>query len=129
MARLGLKARYPKRFKVTADSNHNAAISPNSQNLQFEAKAPDQAWTTDIAYIWTLEGWLPLKGLPLAVFGGCHRFVSPAVGLLQATWGLRCVPLPYKWPLGAAYRSLACPIIRIGAAKLPAMATDNSWLS
>ena len=30
MARLGLKARYPKRFKVTTDSNHNGAISPNS---------------------------------------------------------------------------------------------------
>jgi putative transposase len=30
MARLGLKARYPKRFKVTTDSNPNEAISPNS---------------------------------------------------------------------------------------------------
>ena len=30
MARLGLKARYPKRFKVTTGSNHNAAISSNS---------------------------------------------------------------------------------------------------
>jgi putative transposase len=39
MARLGL-ARYPKRFKVTADSNHNEAISPNSLDRQFEAKSP-----------------------------------------------------------------------------------------
>ncbi len=30
MARLGLKARYPKRFKVTTDSNHNELISPSS---------------------------------------------------------------------------------------------------
>jgi transposase InsO family protein len=60
MARLGLKARYPKRFKVTTDSNHNEAISPNSLNRQFEAKAPNQVWTTDITYIWTLEGWLYL---------------------------------------------------------------------
>ncbi|MBK8814030.1 MAG: hypothetical protein IPN42_00210 [Methylococcaceae bacterium] len=31
MVRLGLKARYPKRFKVTTDSNHNEAISPAQQ--------------------------------------------------------------------------------------------------
>jgi transposase InsO family protein len=60
MLKLGLKARYPKRFKVTTVSNHNAAISANSLNRQFEAKAPNQVWTTDITYIWTLEGWLYL---------------------------------------------------------------------
>ncbi|NOS73951.1 MAG: IS3 family transposase [Methyloglobulus sp.] len=60
MARLGLKARYPKRFKVTTDSNHNAAISPNSLGRQFEVEAPNQVWTTDITYVWTLEGWLYL---------------------------------------------------------------------
>ena len=27
--KLGLKPRYPKRFKVTTDSDHNEAISPN----------------------------------------------------------------------------------------------------
>jgi len=60
MARLGLKARYPKRFKVTTDSTHNEAISPNSLDRQFGAKAPNQVWTTDITYLWTLEGWLYL---------------------------------------------------------------------
>jgi putative transposase len=60
MARLGLKARYPKRFKVTTDSNHNEAISPNSLGRQFDVVAPNQVWTTDITYIWTLEGWLYL---------------------------------------------------------------------
>jgi transposase InsO family protein len=60
MARLGLKARYPKRFKITTDSNHNEAISPNSLDRQFDAKAPNQVWATDITYIWTLEGWLYL---------------------------------------------------------------------
>jgi putative transposase len=30
MARPGLKARYPKRFKVATNSNHNEAISANS---------------------------------------------------------------------------------------------------
>ena len=28
MRKLGLKPRYPKRFKLTTDSNHNEAISP-----------------------------------------------------------------------------------------------------
>jgi putative transposase len=60
MVRLGLKARYPKRFKVTTGSNHNGAISPNSLDRQFDAVAPNQVWATDITYIWTLEGWLYL---------------------------------------------------------------------
>lgn len=60
MARLGLKARYPKRFKVTTDSNHNGAISPNSLDRQFDVVAPNQVWATDITYLWTLEGWLYL---------------------------------------------------------------------
>ena len=58
MARLGLKARYPKRFKVTTNSNHNEAISVNSLDRQFDVVAPNQVWTTDITYVWTLEGWL-----------------------------------------------------------------------
>jgi putative transposase len=60
MVRLGLKVRYPKRFKVTTDSNHSEAISPNSLDRQFDVVAPNQVWTTDITYIWTLEGWLYL---------------------------------------------------------------------
>jgi transposase InsO family protein len=58
MARLGLKARYPKRFRVTTDSNHNQAISSNSLARQFDVVVPNQVWTTDITYVWTLEGWL-----------------------------------------------------------------------
>jgi transposase InsO family protein len=58
MARLGLQARYPKRFKVTTDSNHSEAISPNLLDRQFDVAAPNQVWTTDITYVWTLEGWL-----------------------------------------------------------------------
>jgi putative transposase len=58
MKKLGLKARYPKRFKVTTDSDHNEAISPNLLNRQFDVAAPNKVWTTDITYVWTLEGWL-----------------------------------------------------------------------
>ena len=58
MARLGLEVRYPKKFKVTTDSDHNHSISPNTLNREFEATEPNKVWTTDITYVWTLEGWL-----------------------------------------------------------------------
>ncbi len=58
MADLGLEVRYPKRFKVTTDSHHNEAISPNKLDRQFEVIEPNTVWTTDITYVWTLEGWL-----------------------------------------------------------------------
>jgi len=43
---------------VTTDSRHREAISPNLLDRQFDVAAPDQVWTTDITYVWTLEGWL-----------------------------------------------------------------------
>jgi putative transposase len=58
MARLGLEVRYPKRYRVTTDSDHNEAISPNTLDRQFAVVAPNKVWTTDITYVWTLEGWL-----------------------------------------------------------------------
>jgi putative transposase len=58
MQELKLVARYPKRFKVTTDSNHNEAISPNKLDRQFTVTQPDKVWTTDITYVWTLQGWL-----------------------------------------------------------------------
>jgi putative transposase len=48
MRDLKLKVRYPKRFKVTTDSNHNEAISPNRLDRQFQVAKPNQVWTTDI---------------------------------------------------------------------------------
>jgi putative transposase len=58
MKKLELKPRYPKRFKVTTDSAHTDAISPNHLNRQFDVTAPNKVWATDITYVWTLEGWL-----------------------------------------------------------------------
>ncbi len=57
MKKLGLKLQYPKRFKVTTDSNHNERISPNILDRNFDVIAPNKVWTTDITYIWALEGW------------------------------------------------------------------------
>lgn len=58
MAKLNLQPRYPKRFKVTTDSSHGEPVSPNVLDRQFDVAAPNQVWTTDITYVWTLEGWL-----------------------------------------------------------------------
>jgi transposase InsO family protein len=54
----GIRAKGKKRFKVTTDSNHKLAISPNLLNREFAVKVPDRAWVGDITYIWTDEGWL-----------------------------------------------------------------------
>ena len=128
MARLGLKARYPKRFKVTTDSNHNEAISPNSLDRQFEAKAPKQVWTTDITYVWTLEGWLYLAVVidlfSRQVVGWAvadHMRTSLCVSALQMAF----LPIGHK---GAESRSLACSIIRTVAANTPVMNTENIWV-
>lgn len=58
MDRLGLEVRYPKRFKVTTDSDHTETISANKLDRQFAVTEPNKVWTTDITYVWTLEGWL-----------------------------------------------------------------------
>jgi len=60
MRELDLKARAPKRYKITTDSRHSFPIAPNLLNREFEVDEPNKCWTTDITYIWTLEGWLYL---------------------------------------------------------------------
>ena len=60
MRDLGLKAKAPRRFKVTTDSRHSFHIAPNVLNRQFDVQTPNTVWTADISYVWTLEGWLYL---------------------------------------------------------------------
>jgi putative transposase len=129
MARPGLKARYPKRFKVTAGSNHGGAVSPNSLGRQFGAKAPNQAWATGTTCLRTLEGWLCLA-VVIDLFS--RRVVGWAVAdHMKATLCASALPMAFlpTGHKGAENRNLACPIILVGAAKLPAMTTVNIWLS
>lgn len=63
MKEMGLKATLPEKFVVTTDSNHDLNIYPNILNRQFSVEEPNQAWVTDITYIWTLEGWLYLASV------------------------------------------------------------------
>lgn len=56
----GLRCVQTKRsFRVaTTDSNHSMPVAPNLLEQRFAVKGPDEAWTADITYVRTEEGWL-----------------------------------------------------------------------
>ena len=59
MQQHGIRARGKRRFRVvTTDSRHDLPIAPNLLNRNFTPAAPNQAWSGDITYIATEEGWL-----------------------------------------------------------------------
>jgi len=60
MRDLGLKAKSPRRFKVTTDSRHKYPVASNTLDRRFDVAEPNTVWTADITYIWTLKGWLYL---------------------------------------------------------------------
>jgi len=61
--KLGLRCKQPKRFKITTNSDHDKAIAPNLLQQEFSVERPNQAWSSDITYIWTAEGWQYLAGI------------------------------------------------------------------
>ena len=60
MRERNLTARKRRRFRATTDSRHSFPIAPNVLQRDFTAGAPNQAWATDITFLWTAEGWLYL---------------------------------------------------------------------
>ena len=60
MRREGMQAVVRRRFRRTTNSNHDQPIAPNLLAREFKTERPNQAWVTDITYVWTLEGWLYL---------------------------------------------------------------------
>jgi putative transposase len=56
----GIRARHKRRYKATTDSKHSLPVAPNRLDRNFAPSAPNQAWTADLTYIWTTEGWLYL---------------------------------------------------------------------
>jgi transposase InsO family protein len=60
MRQLGLQAKLRRRFKVTTESRHSFPVASNILDRRFDATRPNAAWTADISYVWTLEGWLYL---------------------------------------------------------------------
>ena len=60
MRQQGLKAKTPRRFKLTTDSKHSFPVAANVLDRRFDVEAPNKVWTSDISYVWTYEGWLYL---------------------------------------------------------------------
>ena len=56
----GIHARHKRRYRVTTDSRHGLPVAENLLDRNFTPSAPNQAWTSDITYLWTDEGWLYL---------------------------------------------------------------------
>jgi len=93
----GIKARAPRRFVRTTDSNHHLPVAANLLDRDFDPERPNQAWGADTAYIPTQEGWLYLavvedlfsrvavgwamadRGAPEAVGGGADVRLAVAV--------------------------------------------------
>jgi transposase InsO family protein len=63
MHKCGLAARRKKKYCVTTDSKHDFAVAPNLLDREFFSSGPNQAWVSDITYIWTQEGWLYLAAV------------------------------------------------------------------
>ena len=56
----GIRAKHKRRYKATTDSKHAMPVAPNLLDRNFTPSAPNKAWTSDITYLWTTEGWLYL---------------------------------------------------------------------
>ena len=60
MQDLGLKAKCPKPYKRTTNSEHKQPVSANLVKQEFRIEKKQQIWLSDITYLKTLEGWLYL---------------------------------------------------------------------
>ena len=59
----GIAAKTARKFRCTTDSNHDLPTAENLLDRQFEPESPNEAWTADITYIPTREGWLYLAAV------------------------------------------------------------------
>lgn len=60
MKKLGFEVKRKKRFVLTTDSKHTLPVAKNLLNREFMPAEQNRVWTTDITYIWTLQGWVYL---------------------------------------------------------------------
>jgi transposase InsO family protein len=60
MRECGIRAKAPRRFVRTTDSNHRLPVAENVLDREFDPGGPNRAWCADITYIPTGEGWLYL---------------------------------------------------------------------
>jgi transposase InsO family protein len=76
LLRQNLRSVYRKKYRVTTDSNHGKPVAQNLLDRRFDGWAPNRAWTTDITYLLTDEGWLYLAAI---VDLGTRRIVGWAM--------------------------------------------------
>jgi transposase InsO family protein len=60
MSAHGIRARMPRRFVRTTDSNHRLPVAPNVLDRDFGPAGPNESWCTGITNLPTREGWLYL---------------------------------------------------------------------
>jgi putative transposase len=63
MRQHGIAAKARRKFRATTDSNHDRPVATNVLGRRFEPEAANQAWTADITYVATAEGWLYLAAV------------------------------------------------------------------
>jgi putative transposase len=63
MRREGIAAKTRRKFRCTTDSNHSRPVAENVLDRRFKPEAPNRAWTADITYVATGEGWLYLAAV------------------------------------------------------------------
>jgi putative transposase len=56
----GIRAKSAKRFVRTTDSRHGLPVAENLLDRRFSPSGPNEAWSADITYIPTADGWLYL---------------------------------------------------------------------
>ena len=57
----GIQAKSRKKYRVTTNSSHRHRTAENLLQRQFHQSSPNMAWSGDITYIRTKEGWLYLS--------------------------------------------------------------------
>lgn len=60
MREAGVQVIYRKRYRATTNSRHRHPVYGNVLARNFAAERPNQAWVSDITYLWTHQGWLYL---------------------------------------------------------------------
>ncbi len=60
MKEVGVSVKRRKKYKVTTNSNHKQPVFDNVLTREFDVQQPNQAYASDITYVWTREGWLYL---------------------------------------------------------------------
>ena len=60
MKRLGLTVKIKRKYRITTQSQHGLPVAGNVLNREFTQASPNQAWVSDITYVWTVQGWLYL---------------------------------------------------------------------